>query len=158
LRLSAPQALAQRHRLEQFRCSAVELTSWLVERAHQNQASGGSRCFVVCDAHHHVVGYYALAAGGVSHHLAPGRIRRNMPHPIPVVVLCRLAVHADWVGQGVGAGLLKDAVQRTLQVCGQIGARALLCHAFDETAKAFYLKHGFIESPMDGMTLMLPVA
>lgn len=81
-----------------------------------------------------------------------------MPHPIPLVVLCRLAVHADRVGQGVGAGLLKDAVQRTLQVCGQIGARALLCHAFDETAKAFYLKHGFIESPMDGMTRMLPMS
>ena len=158
MRLSAPQALAQGHRLEQFRCSVAELTSWLVERAHQNQASGASRCFVVCDAQHNVVGYYALAAGGVSHQLVPGRLRRNMPHPIPVVVLGRLAVHADWVGQGVGAGLLKDAVQRTLQVCGQVGARALLCHAFDETAKAFYLKHGFIESPMDGMTLMLPMA
>lgn len=144
--------------MEHFRCSAAELTSWLLERAHQNQASGASRCFVVCDAQHNVIGYYALAAGSVSHPLVPGRLRRNMPHPIPIIVLGRLAVHADWVGQGIGAGLLKDAVQRTLQVCAQVGARALLCHAFDETAKAFYLKHGFMESPMDDMTLMLPVA
>jgi len=69
-----------------------------------------------------------------------------------------LAVHADWTGQGIGAGLLKDAVQRTLHVCREIGARALVCHAMDEMAKAFYLRHGFIESPMDAMTVMLPVA
>ncbi|MFC3654840.1 GNAT family N-acetyltransferase [Xanthomonas hyacinthi] len=98
-----------------------------MERARQNQLSGASRCFVVCDGQQHVVGYYALAAGVVAHEDAPGRIRRNMPNPVPVIVLGRLAVHVDWAGQGVGKGLLKDAVQRTLQACEQVGARALRC-------------------------------
>ncbi|WP_345776262.1 GNAT family N-acetyltransferase [Luteimonas salinisoli] len=119
--------------------------------------SGASRCFVVCDGQQRVVGYYALAAGALSHEAAPGRIRRNMPDPIRVIVLGRLAVHVDWLGQGVGQGLLKDAVQRALQACEQVGARALLCHAIDEAAKAFYLKHGFMQSPIHVMTVMLPL-
>ena len=158
VQLGVPCALASGHRVDDFRCSALALTRWLQERAHRNQVSGASRCFVVCDAQQNVLGYYALAAGAVSHGVAPGSIRRNMPHPIPVIVLGRLALHADWTGQGIGAGLLKDAVQRTLHVCREIGARALVCHAMDEMAKAFYLRHGFIESPMDAMTVMLPVA
>lgn len=155
--LSAPRPLGAEHRLDEFCCSAPELAKWLVDRALQNQTSGASRCFVVCDERHRVVGYYALAAGAVSHDEAPGRVRRNMPAPIPVIVLGRLAVHADWAGQGIGRGLLKDAVQRSLQACEQIGARALLCHAIDDVAKAFYLKHGFIASPIDEMTVMLPL-
>ncbi|WP_369979132.1 GNAT family N-acetyltransferase [Xanthomonas bundabergensis] len=155
--LTAPGPLNDGHRLDDFACSAPELTRWLLQRARQNQVSGASRCFVVCDEQQRVVGYYALAAGVVAHEDAPGRIRRNMPNPVPVIVLGRLAVHVDWVGQGIGKGLLKDAVQRTLQVCEQVGARALLCHAFDEAAKAFYLKHGFIVSPIHDLTVMLPL-
>lgn len=155
--LSAPGPLGEGHRLDDFRCTAPELTRWLRDRSRQNQASGASRCFVVCDERQNVVGYYALAAGAVSLAQAPGRIRRNMPDPIPVIVLGRLAVHADWLGQGIGRGLLKDAVQRALQVSGQVGARALLCHVIDGAAKAFYLKHGFLESPVQEMTVMLPL-
>ena len=155
--LSAPSPLGDQHRLDDFQCTAPELTRWLLERARPNQASGASRCFVVCDGQQDVVGYYALAAGSVSHAHAPGRIRRNMPEPIPVIVLGRLAVHRDRVGQGIGQGLLKDAVRRTLQASEQVGARALLCHATDDVAKAFYLTHGFIESPIHGMTVMLPL-
>ena len=155
--LSAPSPLGDQHRLDDFQCTAPELTRWLLERARPNQASGASRCFVVCDGQQDVVGYYALAAGAVSHAHAPGRIRRNMPEPIPVIVLGRLAVHRGRVGQGIGQGLLKDAVQRTLRASEQIGARALLCHAIDDVAKAFYFKHGFIESPIHGMTVMLPL-
>ena len=155
--LRAPVPLTAEHRLQDFRCSAPELARWLIERALQNQASGASRCFVACDERQQVVGYYALAAGSVSHEHAPGRIRRNMPAPIPVIVLARLAVHADWAGRGVGQGLLKDALQRTLGASEQIGARALLCHAIDDAAKRFYLKHGFIASPIDEMTVMLPL-
>lgn len=153
--LTAPHPLGDVHRVDDFRCSAPELTRWLQERALQNQVSGASRCFVVCDGPDRVVGYYALAAGAVSHDDAPGRIRRNMPNPIPVIVLGRLAVHADWAGRGIGQGLLKDAVLRALQTCEHIGARALLCHAIDDSAKAFYLKHGFLKSPIHDMTLML---
>ena len=155
--LSAPSPLGDQHRLDDFQCTAPELTRWLLERARPNQASGASRCFVVCDGQQDVVGNYALAAGAVSHAHAPGRIRRNMPEPIPVIVLGRLAVHRGRVGQGIGQGLLKDAVQRTLRASEQIGARALLCHAIDDVAKAFYLKHGFIESPIHDMTVMLPL-
>lgn len=155
--LSAPSPLSDGHRLDDFQCTAPELTRWLLERARQNQASGASRCFVVCDEQQNVVGCYALAVGAVSHEHAPGRIRRNMPEPIPVIVLGRLAVHVDRAGQGLGQGLLKDAVQRALQTCEHIGARALLCHAIDEAARAFYLKHGFIEPPIHDMTVMLPL-
>jgi GNAT superfamily N-acetyltransferase len=157
LPLGAPRPLDDAHRLEDFRCSAPELAKWLLERARQNQASGASRCFVVADGQRRVVGYYALAAGSVSLETAPGRIRRNMPDPVPVIVLGRLAVHVDWAGRGIGQGLLKDAVLRSLQACEQIGARALLCHAVDEAAKAFYRRHGFIESPIHDMTVMLPL-
>lgn len=101
------------------------------------------------------VGYYALAAGAVLHAQAPGSIRRNMPDPIPILVLGRLAVHSGWAGKGIGAGLLKDAILRSLRLSEELGVRALLCHAISENAKQFYLHHGFVESPIEPMTLML---
>ena len=155
---SAPGPLGDEHRLDDFQCTSPELTKWLISRARKNQREGASRCFVVCDDQQNVIGYYALAAGAVAHQLAAGSVKRNMPDPIPVAVLGRLAVHADWAGKGIGQGLLKDAVQRTLQIAQQMGIRVLLCHAIDEPAKAFYLKHGFIESPVDPMTVMLSLA
>ena len=91
----------------------------------------------------------------VEHDGAPGNLRRNMPQPIPVAVLSRLAVHEDWTGHGIGRGLLKDALQRTLQAADQLGIRALLCHAIDAPARSFYMHHGFVESPIDPMTMML---
>ena len=153
--LSAPSPLSDEHRLDDFQCTSPELTKWLLERARQNHASGASKCFVVCGEQRNVVGYYALAAGSVSHETTPSRIRRNMPDPIPVTVLGRLAVHQDHMGQGIGQGLLKDAVLRTLQAAEHMGIRALLCHAIDEDAKRFYLKHGFIESPTHPLTVMV---
>ena len=130
---------------------------WLKQRALRNQSEGASRTFVVC-AGTNVIGYYALAAGAVLHENTPGSVRRNMPEPIPVAVLGRLAVHADWTGKGIGAGLLKDAVLRTVRLGTEMGIRALLCHAIDESAKQLYLHHGFIESPIDPLTLMLNIA
>lgn len=153
--ISAPSPLADEHQLGDFRCTSPDLAKWLKERARRNHRDGASRCFVVCDPRQHVIGYYALAAGAVSHALAPGSIRRNMPEPIPVAVLGRLAVHADWTGQGIGRGLLKDALRRTLRTSEHMGIRVLLCHAIDEAARVFYLQHGFIESPIDPMTVML---
>lgn len=152
---SLPCPLSDEHRLDGFKCTSPELAKWLIARARKNHREGASRCFVVCDAQQNVIGYYALAAGAVSHQEVAGSVKRNMPDPIPVAVLGRLAVHADWAGQGTGRGLLKDAVQRTLQIAQQLGIRVLLCHAVDEPAKAFYVKHGFIESPVDPMTVML---
>lgn len=156
--ISPPKPLAEEHRLDDFRCTSSELAKWLTDRARKNHRDGASKCFVVCDDQQNVIGYYALAAGSVSHEIAPGRIKRNTPDPVPVAVLGRLAVHSNWTSQGIGRGLLKDAIQRTLQAAGQMGIQALLCHAIDEEAKAFYIKHGFIESPIDPMTVILGLA
>ena len=101
------------------------------------------------------MGYYALAAGSIAIENAPGRLRRNMPDPLPVIVLGRLAVHNDWSGRGIGSGLLRDAVTRSIRAAELIGVRALLSHAIDADAKTFYLKHGFIESPLDPLSVML---
>jgi len=125
-----------------------------------NAVTGASRTYVVCDEQRRVVGYYALAAGSIAAGLiagaaVPGRLRRNMPDPLPVIVLGRLAVHSDWSGRGIGSGLLKDAVLPSIEAADLIGVRALLCHAIDEEAKAFYLKHGFSESPRDPLTVLV---
>jgi len=154
-RLYAPSPLTIVHRLEEFECSVADLNFWLLERARQSQLSGASRTFVVSDKQQRVVAYYALAAGAVSHEIAPGRLRRNMPDPIPVVVLARLAVHRAWTGKGIGQALLKDAVLRSLRAAEHMGIRAMLCHAMDERARSFYIKHGFVASNIHPMTVML---
>jgi GNAT superfamily N-acetyltransferase len=110
---------------------------------------------VVCTEAQRVVGDYALSAGSLSIDSAPAPLRRNIPDPLPMVVVGRLAVDEAWGRRGVGSGLLKDAAMRSVQAAEIIGACALLCHAIDDDAKAFYLKHGFIESPMRPLSLML---
>jgi GNAT superfamily N-acetyltransferase len=155
--IAAPVPLNAAHRLDAFRCVEAELEVWLKERARRNQLDGASRTFVAC-VDEEVVGYYALSAGAVLHVQVPGSIRRNMPEPIPVAVLGRLAVHSAWVGRGIGAGLLKDAVLRTMRLSEEMGIRALLCHAISNGAKDFYLHHGFVESPVEPMTAMLNIA
>ena len=155
--IAAPAPLNMTHRLDAFRCVESALEGWLKERALKNQLEGASRTFVAC-ANEEVVGYYALAAGAVLHAMVPGSIRRNMPEPIPVAVLGRLAVHSAWGGRGIGAGLLKDAVLRTMRLSEELGIRALLCHAISQDAKNFYRHHGFVESPIEPMTVMLNIA
>jgi GNAT superfamily N-acetyltransferase len=154
--IAAPTPLSAAHRLDAFQCVEAELESWLKERALKNQLDGASRTFVVC-SNEEVVGYYALAAGAVLHAQVPGSIRRNMPEPIPMAILGRLAVHSSWRGRGIGAGLLRDAVLRTMRLSEEMGIRALLCHAINQKAKAFYQHHGFVESPIEPMTLMLNI-
>jgi GNAT superfamily N-acetyltransferase len=155
--LSPPASLSGAHRLDAFRCGEPDLEIWLKQRARKNQLEGASRTFVVC-AGDEVVGYYCLAAGAVMHEKAPGSIRRNMPDPIPVAILGRLAVHADWQGRGLGAGLLKDAIVRTMRLAEEMGIRALLAHALHDRAKQFYLHCGFVESPIEPLTVMLNIA
>lgn len=150
-----PSPLDDTHRLDDFRCTSPELSRWLIERARKNHQEGASRCFVVCDEQRNVVGYYALAAGALSHETAPGSVRRNMPDPIPVAVLGRLAVHEAWAGRGIGSGLLKDAVVRVALTAQELGIRALLCLAIDEAARTFYLQRGFIASPLEPLSVML---
>lgn len=154
--ITAPERLEDRHRLEEFRCSQPSLAKWLIEKASHNQREGAARCFVVCSGDgRDVIGYYALAAGAVQRGAVPGVLRRNMPDPIPVALLGRLAVHEDHAGQGIGSGLLKDALLRCVRTAQEMGIRALLCHAIDETAKEFYLRHGFVQSPVEPLTVML---
>ncbi len=156
-RIRAPTTLADGHRIESFRCDEPELEEWLRQRARKNQVSGASRTFVV-SLGDDVLGYYCLAAGAVTHDEAPGSLRRNMPDPIPIVVLGRLAVHSDWQGQGIGAGLLKDAILRTVRLSEEMGIRAIIAHALHDHAKEFYLRRGFVVSPIQPLTVMLNVA
>ena len=157
LRLGAPQPLTARHLLDTFDCGEASLDEWLKRRALANQLGGASRTFVVADAEDRVVGYYSLAAGAVSRNLATGGVRRNMPDPVPVLVLARLAVERQAQGMQLGAGLLQDAVNRAVSVSHNAGVRALLVHALDDKAKQFYLHYGFVESPLHPLTLMLPL-
>ena len=126
--LSPPALLAADHVLTAFRCSEPSLGQWLLRRAMQNHVSGALRTYVVCDSRD-VVGYYCLAAGAVAIIEAPGSVRRNMPDPIPVIVLGRLAVHLACERQGVGTALLKDALLRCLTAAEHIGVRALMSRA-----------------------------
>ena len=158
LLLDAPQHLVAHHILTEFDCGQAALNTWPQRRAMANQSSGASRSFVVADPEHHVFGYYAIAAGAVSHADATAATRRNMPDPVPVMVLARLAVDVRTQGLKLGAGLLQDAVRRVLVVSENAGVRALLVHAIDERAKQFYEHYGFQVSPVHPMTLMLRLA
>ena len=155
LRLGAPQPLNIDHRLDEFTCGDAVLDDWLRRRALANQVSGASRTFVVVDPDRHVFGYYAMAAGAVSHQDATSAVRRNMPDPVPVMVLARLAVDIRAQGLKLGGALLQDAVNRAVAVSQNAGVRALLVHALHDRAKAFYEHYGFQASPLDPMTLML---
>jgi GNAT superfamily N-acetyltransferase len=155
--LGAPEPLGSHHALDHFASGADSLDQWLKRRALKNQASGASRTFVVCEDAR-VLAYYALASGAVSVDEAPGRFRRNMPEPIPVVVLARLAVDRSLQGRGVGRALMRDAGLRVLQAADTIGIRGLLAHALSDTAQGFYLQLGFEASPLDSMTLMITLA
>ena len=155
--LGAPEHLAATHEVSAFDCGVPVLDEWLKKRALANEESGASRTYVVCAARR-VVGYYALASGGVAQEHAPGCVRRNMPDPLPVMIVGRLAVDRTWQGRSVGRSLLRDAVVRTLQAAEIGGIRAILLHAISDEAKRFYERYGFQSSPLDPMTLMITVA
>ncbi|MDZ4695274.1 MAG: GNAT family N-acetyltransferase [Deltaproteobacteria bacterium] len=155
LQLNAPQPLEAIHRLDEFECGEAVLDEWLKRRAMTNQMSGASRTFVVSDQDSRVCGYYAMAAGAVSHPMATSSVRGNMPDPVPVMVLARLAVDHRAQGIKLGASLLRDAVNRAVVVSQNAGVRALLVHALHDRAKDFYEHHGFQSSPLHPKTLML---
>ncbi|MFN0118454.1 MAG: GNAT family N-acetyltransferase [Elusimicrobiota bacterium] len=137
-----------------FNSGILSLDDWLKRRALSNQESGASRTYVVCGAGK-VIGYYALSAGSILQSESTGRVRRNMPDPIPVILLGRLAVDRSWHGKEIGKGLLRDAVLRTISASEITGIRAILVHAISEDAKHFYKSCGFQESTVDPMTLMV---
>lgn len=158
LQVGAPEPLSSVHRLDDFECGELVLDEWLKRRAQANQLSGGSRTFVVADQDNRVCGYYAMAAGAVAHQMATSSVRRNMPDPVPVMVLARLAVDQRAQGIYLGASLLQDAVNRAVAVSHNAGVRALLVHALHDRAKQFYEHYGFQASPVHPMTLMLRIS
>lgn len=157
LSLAAPEPLAAQHDVSAFQSGEEALDSWLKRRALKNQISGASRTFVVSDGAR-VVGFYALASGAVAMEAASGKFRRNMPDPIPVVILGRLAVDQSQQGKGLGRALVQDAARRVLNAADAIGIRGMLVHALSDSAKAFYARIGFDPSPMDPMLLMVTLA
>lgn len=154
--LSAPAPLTAAHDREPFACGVPVLDDWLKKRALKNEAAGASRTYVIC-ADTTVVGYYSLAAGGMARSDAPPSLRRNMPDPIPAMVLGRLAVDRRYQSRGLGRALLRDAVLRVLRAADIAGITAILVHAISEEAKRFYLARGFVEFPGEPMTLCLPL-
>jgi len=152
---TAPRLIEENDAVAEFTCGNQALDDWLKNQAYKNQVNGASRTYVVCyDTE--IVGYYSLATGSINRGNAPGKIGRNMPNPIPVIVLGRLAVDANHQGKGIGKGLIKDAVRRTLEVSEVVGVRALVVHAIDEAAKQFYSnKCGFKPSKIDEFTLLV---
>ena len=133
------------------------LDTWLKRRALKNQTTGASRTFVVCEGAR-VMAYYALASSTITAVDAVGRFRRNMPNPIPVVVLGRLAVDKSLHGMGLGRALVRDAGHRVLNAADTIGIRGMIVQALSTEARAFYERVGFDPSPSDPMLLMITLA
>ncbi len=155
--LHGPRPLERKDPREGFRCGVASLDTWLVEHAPGADAAGSARTYVVVDEEQdRVVGYYALSVASLEREEATGRASRGMPrHPIPAMLLARLAVDESVQGKGVGAMLLADAMQRTLLVAEETGISLLLVHAVNDDARSFYLYYGFEASPSDPMNLQL---
>ncbi|MDO9168821.1 MAG: GNAT family N-acetyltransferase [Methylobacter sp.] len=152
--LSAPTLLTVDYWLDDFACGVDSLDNWLKKRAYPNQINGASRTYVVSEGKR-VVAYYCLASGALELNNTPALIRRNMPDPVPIALLGRLAVDKAYQGRGLGVALLQDATVRTAQAAGILGIRGLLVNALSVEAKAFYQHHGFVSSPTQPMTLIL---
>ena len=157
LMIGGPEPLTEEHLLDGFDSGVASLDEWLRRRALQNQVSRASRTFVACDART-AVAYYTLAASAVAPNITPGRFRRNMPDPIPVVLLARLAICRAHQAQGLGRALFQDAAKRVIHAADTIGIRGVLVHAISEEAKSVYLRLGMDPSPFEPMTLMTTVA
>ena len=155
--LLAPVLLHAQHQTEQFSCGVASLDAWLKRRALKNQIQGASRTYVACQGDR-VVAYYAIASGAVTCNEAAGRLRRNMPDPIPVVVLGRLGVDSSLHGQGLGRSLVRDAALRILQAADVIGIRGMTVQALSDDARVFYEHMGFEPSPLDPNLLMITLA
>ncbi|MCK5179370.1 MAG: GNAT family N-acetyltransferase [Candidatus Omnitrophica bacterium] len=148
--------ILDKHNLDDFDCGVPSLNDWLKRHARHNEERGASRTYVVCDKQDNIIGYYALANGAVILSEAPKNLRRNMPDPIPVMTLGRLATDLKHRNKGIGSGMLRDAVFRSLKA-GEIGGiRAILVHSIPE-AKNFYERKGFLKCPVDDTMYMLPL-
>ena len=155
--VSPPELLTAQHDVSDFTSTEPTLDEWLKRRALKSQKSGAARTYVVT-SENFVIGYYSLAVGSVTRSVSVSRVRRNMPDPIPVMLLARLAIDDSWQGRGLGRSLLRDAVLRAIQAADIVGIRALLVHAISDDAKRFYQYFGFQPSEIESMTLMATLA
>lgn len=156
MKTTPPQRLTETMNVDSFVCGNDELDNWLKNRALKNENRNASRTFVVCQ-NNQVIAYYSLVVGGVDHIESPSKLRRNMPNPIPIMLLGRLAIDLEFQGKGFGQALLKDAILRTVAISDQAAIKAIMVHAIDIEAKAFYEKAGFYQSPSNPMTLFLGI-
>ncbi|MEI2778587.1 MAG: GNAT family N-acetyltransferase [Tetrasphaera sp.] len=154
--VSRPRKLSARDLVEEFRSGAPELDEWLVKYGWENLRANNAVTYVTT-MNDRVVGYYAISVGGVELTGVPSALKKGTrPDPLPVIVLARLAVDLSLAGQGIGAGLLRNALERAAQLSQTVGAAALLVHARDDTARDFYLRNGdFIASPLAEFQLMV---
>ena len=147
--------LRRDHPIDAFDCGQEDLNSWLRKHALQNQGAGAAQTYVGL-AGDVVVGYYSLAVGQIEYGDAPERLQKGLArHPVPIMLLARLAVDKDWQKKGVGRALLGDAVRRTLQAADIAGIRALAVHAKDEQARRYYEQFDFVASPADALHLLV---
>jgi GNAT superfamily N-acetyltransferase len=156
MEFSTPRLLKPDDNLSDFECSEISLNFWLRNSAQKNNKSGASKTFVTfCE--NQLAGYYCLSAASIAHLQSPKSLTRNMPDPLPCVLLGRLAIDEKFKGIGVGSALLKDAMMRVVSVSQLTGVVGLITHPLNENAKSFYLKYGFIECPGADATLILPI-
>jgi predicted N-acetyltransferase YhbS len=154
---TTPKLLNAEHDCSAFACGQPQLNQYIKKYALINQQNDISRTYVTT-RENRVVGYYTLAFGSVSHDDAPQNLKKGLPlHPIPIILLARLAVDVKAKGIGLGKGLLRDAMLRTLQAADIGGLRAMLTHAKSEDAKRFYMNFGFEESPTNDLHLILSI-
>lgn len=154
--LSAPEPLTGEHNVSQFSCGKESMDHWLKHITLRSHAAGGAKKYVTTD-NGRVVGYYSLSAGSVSRKETSGHFRRNLPEPIPVELLGRLAVDEQYQKQGVARGLMRDAAYRVMEAAETVGVRGILVHALDADAKSFYEALGFESSPLDTHTLVITI-
>jgi GNAT superfamily N-acetyltransferase len=149
------QKLRRDHQVDAFDCGQEALNGWLRKHALQNQGAGAAQTYVGL-VNEVVVGYYSLAVGQIEYCDAPERLQKGLArHPVPIMLLARLAVHRDWQKRGVGRALVRDAVLRTLQAADLAGIRALAVHAKDEQARRYYEQFDFAPSPADPLHLLV---
>jgi GNAT superfamily N-acetyltransferase len=147
--------LGRQHVLEGFDCGKEPLNRFLVRHAMQNQLASASQTYLGF-ADEQLIGFHTLVVGEVAFDEAPERVRKGLArHPVPIMLLARLAVSASWHGRGVGKGLLKDAMLRTRQAADIAGIRAFVVHAKDDEARAFYEAFDFVPSPTDPLHLFM---
>lgn len=152
-KLSAPRPIERSDDTAPFACGKEPLDTWLKQMAVRSEGRS-ARTYVIC-VNARVVAYYCLATGAVRRVQVPSRVGRNTPDPVPVIILGRLAVDRQFHGRGIGSAILKDAFARILQASTVVGCRAVLVHALDDAAAAFYRQYGFIEYPASTRTFFL---